>query len=156
MMSLFEQEEDVDIAEVETTDTDAETTEEAPSPGVQAMAELIAAAFAFMPTDDEASDKIKKIMEKDSNVICIAMSSIFSTGVNIKNLHNIIFAAGGKSFIRTVQSVGRGLRKHASKNKLIIFDICDKLRYGIRHSEKRKDIYEKEKIKYTQSIILEK
>ena len=104
----------------------------------------------------EERDKIKKIMEKDSNVICIAMSSIFSTGVNIKNLHNIIFAAGGKSFIRTVQSVGRGLRKHASKNKLIIFDICDKLRYGIRHSEKRKDIYEKEKIKYTQSIILEK
>lgn len=49
MMSLFEQEEDVDIAEVE-------TTEEAPSPGVQAMAELIAAAFAFMPTDEEASD----------------------------------------------------------------------------------------------------
>jgi len=104
----------------------------------------------------EERDKIKKIMEKDSNVICIAMSSIFSTGVNIKNLHNIIFAAGGKSFIRTVQSVGRGLRKHASKNKLIIFDICDKLRYGLRHSEKRKDIYEKEKIKYTQSIILEK
>jgi len=104
----------------------------------------------------EERDKIKKIMEKDSNVICIAMSSIFSTGVNIKNLHNIIFAAGGKSFIRTVQSVGRGLRKHASKNKLIIFDICDKLRYGLRHCEKRKDIYETEKIKYTESIILEK
>jgi len=49
LMTLFEQEEDVDIAEVE-------TTEEAPSPGVQSMAELIAAAFAFMPTDEEASD----------------------------------------------------------------------------------------------------
>ena len=47
-MSLFEQEEDVDVAEVE-------TTEEAPSPGVQAMAELIAAAFAYIPTDDEAN-----------------------------------------------------------------------------------------------------
>jgi len=104
----------------------------------------------------ETREDIKRIMEKDNNVICVAMSSIFSTGVNIKNLHNIIFAAGGKSFIRTVQSVGRGLRKHASKNKLIIFDICDKLRYGIRHCEKRKDIYETEKIKYTESIILEK
>ena len=57
MMSLFEQEEDVDIAEVE-------TTEEAPSPGVQAMAELIAAAFAFMPTDDEADD-IEKLELKE-------------------------------------------------------------------------------------------
>ena len=104
----------------------------------------------------ETREDIKRIMEKDNNVICVAMSSIFSTGVNIKNLHNIIFAAGGKSFIRTVQSVGRGLRKHASKNKLVIFDICDNLRYGLRHCEKRKDIYKTEKIKYTESKILEK
>jgi len=104
----------------------------------------------------ETREDIKRIMEKDNNVICVAMSSIFSTGVNIKNLHNIIFAAGGKSFIRTVQSVGRGLRKHDSKNKLVIFDICDNLRYGLRHCEKRKDIYEAEKIKYTESKILEK
>jgi superfamily II DNA or RNA helicase len=104
----------------------------------------------------ETRDDIKKIMEKDNNVICVAMSSIFSTGVNIKNLHNIIFAAGGKSFIRTVQSVGRGLRKHASKNKLVIFDICDRLRYGIRHCEKRKEIYDTEKIKYSETNIVEK
>jgi superfamily II DNA or RNA helicase len=104
----------------------------------------------------EERDKIKKIMEKDSNVVCVAISAIFSTGINIKNLHNIIFASGGKSFIRTVQSIGRGLRKHSSKNKLIIFDICDRLRYGIRHCEKRKEIYIKEKIKYTESKIVEK
>lgn len=104
----------------------------------------------------DTREDIKRIMEKDNNVICVAMSSIFSTGVNIKNLHNIIFAAGGKSFIRTVQSVGRGLRKHASKNKLIIFDICDNLRYGLRHCEKRKEIYDREKIMYTESKILEK
>jgi len=104
----------------------------------------------------EERDKIKKIMEKDSNVVCVAISAIFSTGINIKNLHNIIFASGGKSFIRTVQSIGRGLRKHASKNKLIIFDICDRLRYGVRHCEKRKEIYEREKIKYTDTNIVEK
>ena len=104
----------------------------------------------------ETREDIKRIMEKDDNVICVAMSSIFSTGVNIKNIHNIIFAAGGKSFIRTVQSVGRGLREHASKNKLIIFDICDKLRYGLRHCVKRKEIYETEKIKYTETNIVEK
>ena len=104
----------------------------------------------------EERDNIKKIMEKDSNVVCVAISAIFSTGINIKNLHNIVFAAGGKSFIRTVQSIGRGLRKHLSKNKLIIFDICDRLRYGIRHYEKRKDIYDTEKIKYTETNIVEK
>jgi type I site-specific restriction endonuclease len=76
------------------------------------------------------------------------MSSIFSTGVNIKNLHNIIFASGGKSFIRTVQSVGSGFVNILQKTSLVIFDICDRLRYGIRHCEKRKEIYEAEKIKY--------
>ena len=70
-------------------------------------------------------EKIKSIMENSSNVVCIAISAIFSTGVNVKNLHNIIFAAGGKSFIRTVQSIGRGLRKHDTKDKLIIIDLCD-------------------------------
>jgi len=99
----------------------------------------------------EERERIKQIMEDNSNVICVAISAIFSTGVNIKNLHNIIFAAGGKSFIRTVQSIGRGLRKHDTKDKLVIFDICDQLRYGINHRDKRKRIYEKEKIKYTEN-----
>jgi superfamily II DNA or RNA helicase len=106
--------------------------------------------------DVEKREKIKKIMETDTNVVCVAISAIFSTGINIKNLHNIIFASGGKSFIRTVQSIGRGLRKHDLKSKLIIFDVCDRLRYGIRHCEKRKEIYEKEKIKFTETNIIEK
>ena len=68
-------------------------------------------------------------------------------------INNIIFASGGKSFIRTVQSIGRGLRKHDSKDKLIIFDICDQLNYGIAHCDKRKSIYDKEKILYKEVDI---
>jgi superfamily II DNA or RNA helicase len=92
-------------------------------------------------------------MENETNVICIAISAIFSTGVNVKNIHNIIFAAGGKSFIRTVQSIGRGLRKHDAKEKLIIFDVCDLLNYGMAHCDKRKSIYDKEKIHYKEIDI---
>jgi len=103
--------------------------------------------------DVEEREKIKGIMERECNVICVAISAIFSTGVNIKNLHNIVFAAGGKSFVRTVQSIGRGLRKHDSKSKLVIIDICDNLPYGIKHNEKRKEIYESEKIRYTESTV---
>lgn len=103
--------------------------------------------------DVEEREKIKKIMENNSNVVCVAISAIFSTGVNIKNLHNIIFAAGGKSFIRTVQSIGRGLRKHKTKSKLIIIDMCDNLPYGRRHCEKRKEIYKKEKICFKETDI---
>jgi len=104
----------------------------------------------------ETRDEIKKIMETSSNVICIAMSSIFSTGINIKNIHMIMFASGGKSFIRTIQSIGRGLRLHKSKDKLLIIDICDQLRYGIRHGDKRKEIYKSEKINFTLTDIVEK
>lgn len=104
--------------------------------------------------DVEERESIKQIMETETNVVVIAISAIFATGVNVKNLHNIIFASGGKSFIRTVQSIGRGLRKHDSKDKLIIFDICDELNYGVAHCDKRKAIYDKEKIRYKEVDIL--
>lgn len=100
-------------------------------------------------------EQIKQIMENNNNIICVAISAIFSTGVNIKNLHNIIFAAGGKSFVRTVQSIGRGLRKHNNKEKLIIFDIADNLKYGKEHSLKRQEIYALEKIKNTIKYIIQ-
>ena len=101
----------------------------------------------------EEREKIKTLMERNNNVICIAISAIFSTGVNIKNLHNILFVSGGKSFIRTVQSIGRGLRLHESKDKLLIIDVSDNLRYGKQHSEKRKQIYIAEKIQYIEKDI---
>lgn len=104
----------------------------------------------------EERDKVKQIMEKENNVICIAVSAIFSTGVNIKNIHMIIFAAGGKSFIRTVQSIGRGLRLHDNKEELMIIDIADNLEYGYDHSNKRKKIYSEEKINYSEYQIEEK
>jgi len=103
----------------------------------------------------EERDKVKKIMENNNNVVCIAISSIFSTGVNIKNLHMILFAAGGKSFIRTVQSIGRGLRLNENKDQLLIVDIADRLEYGTDHSNKRKEIYSEEKILYTEHEIIE-
>jgi len=104
----------------------------------------------------EERDRVKKIMEDNNNVICIAISAIFSTGVNIKNLHMIIFAAGGKSFIRTVQSIGRGLRLSDNKEKLVIIDVADKLDYGKEHSLKRKEIYNNEKIEFNEYLITEK
>jgi len=103
----------------------------------------------------DVRDEIKTIMEISNNIVCIAMSSIFSTGINIKNIHMIIFAGGGKSFVRTIQSIGRGLRLHKDKAKLIIIDLADNLRYGERHVEKRKEIYIKEKIPFSITEIVE-
>jgi superfamily II DNA or RNA helicase len=98
-------------------------------------------------------ERIKKIMEYKENVICVAISKIFSTGINIKNLHYIIFGGGGKSKIKILQSIGRGLRLHASKLTLYIIDIADQLYYGMQHQSKRQKFYDQENIPY-QKITL--
>jgi len=103
----------------------------------------------------EEREKIKKVMEEADNVVVIAISKIFSTGINIKNLHYITFAGGGKSKIKILQSIGRGLRLHKDKDKLIIVDIADNLIYGEQHFLKRKTLYEKENITYQVKEIQE-
>ena len=106
-----------------------------------------------VPVEDR--EKVKDIMEMDDNVIVIAISKIFSTGINIKNLHYIVFAGGGKAKIKTIQSIGRGLRLHKDKSCLIIFDIGDNLRYGKEHLQKRISHYQKENIEYGSKKISE-
>ena len=105
--------------------------------------------------DVEDRDRVKDIMEMNDNVIVIAISKIFSTGINIKNLHYIIFGSGGKAKIKTVQSIGRGLRLHKNKSELIIFDIGDNLQYGTRHLTRRISLYEQESIQYGVQTIKE-
>lgn len=99
-------------------------------------------------TTKEDREQIQLKMENCNNIVCIAISSIFSTGINIKNLHYIMFMSGGKAFIRIIQSIGRGLRLHPSKNILCIIDIVDNLKYSLKHYEERLNIYEKENINY--------
>ena len=109
----------------------------------------------FIRGSMEVADRIAIIalMEKQDNIICIAMSSIFSTGINITNLHYILFVAGGKSFIRTIQSIGRGLRLHKTKNRLTLFDLYDNMEHSSWHGEERKRFYEKEKIEWKETEI---
>ena len=105
--------------------------------------------------DVEERDKVKKLIENNTNVVCIAISKIFSTGISINNLHYIIFASGGKAKIKILQSIGRGLRLHKSKSQLTIIDLADQLKYGKRHSEKRIELYKQEKIDITITEISE-
>jgi superfamily II DNA or RNA helicase len=107
-----------------------------------------------VPSEDR--EKIKKIMEQSDNVICIAMSAIFATGISINNIHYIIFAQPGKAKIRLLQSIGRGLRLHKNKSKLFIIDIVDDTHYGLLHHEQRLDLYKDEKIEYEEKTIRER
>ena len=90
------------------------------------------------------------IIEKQKNAIIVASLGTFSTGINIRNLHNIIFASPSKSQIRVLQSIGRGLRKSDNNKPTKLFDVIDNLYYdkkknfALLHSEERLKIYKNE------------
>ena len=93
-------------------------------------------------------------MEKQSNAVIVASLGTFSTGINIRNLHNIIFASPSKSQIKVLQSIGRGLRQSDDGRTTKLFDIADDLHwkqqknFTLLHSAERVKIYEKEQFKY--------
>lgn len=103
--------------------------------------------------DVSVREQIRSLMETENNIVCIAISKIFAEGINIKNLHYIVFAASGKAKIKILQTIGRGVRLHPLKTKLYIFDIADNLRYGCKHLKERIKLYETEKIDYKTTEI---
>jgi superfamily II DNA or RNA helicase len=102
----------------------------------------------------EERDDIRGIVEKENNAIIVASYGTFSTGVNIKNLHSIIFASPSKSKIRNLQSIGRGLRKSDTKDSAVLYDIADDLswkstsNFTLKHLMERVKIYDEEKFDY--------
>jgi superfamily II DNA or RNA helicase len=89
--------------------------------------------------------KSREYTEENERVVTIATLGVYSTGVSIKKLHSIVFFSGGKAKIKTLQAVGRSLRKHKSKKKALLIDICDMLPYSEKHVAKRLEFYTNEK-----------
>jgi len=110
--------------------------------------------FVFGGTDVEVRESVRAITEKEKDAIIVASYGTFSTGVNIRNLHNIIFASPSKSRIRNLQSIGRGLRLGDDKEEATLFDIADDFRVGkytnytLHHFVERVKIYDDEKFNY--------
>ena len=93
---------------------------------------------------EEERDEIKRMMEQQDNVVCIAISKVFSTGVNIKNIYAAIFAFVCKAKVSLVQTVGRCVRMKDNKSMAFIFDLHDCLKYSERHHALREKIYNAE------------
>lgn len=99
--------------------------------------------------DVDTRKQVIEEMERGDDVIVIAIDKIFSVGINVKNLHYIIFGSIGKAFIKIVQTIGRGVRLHQDKKILTLYDIVDEAPYMMEHFDKRRAIYEDEKIPLT-------
>jgi len=110
----------------------------------------------FVSGETAATDReaIRAIIEKQKNSITVASLGTFSTGINIRNLHNIVFASPSKSQIRVLQSIGRGLRKTDDNKDATLYDIIDditwksKKNFGILHADERLRIYGREKFNH--------
>lgn len=110
--------------------------------------------FVYGGTDAEQRNQIRGLTEKEKDAIIIASYGTFSTGINIRNLHNVIFASPSKSRIRNLQSIGRGLRQGDQKETCNLFDVGDDLswkskrNFTLDHMLERIKLYNEESFKY--------
>ena len=110
--------------------------------------------YIYGGVETEEREKARAIVEKENDAIIVASYGTFSTGINIKNLHNIIFASPSKSRIRNLQSIGRGLRLGDNKVNATLYDIADDLQYKskenftLKHFQERINIYTEEEFDY--------
>tara|TARA_B100000963_G_scaffold353266_1_gene367706 strand:- start:815 stop:2278 length:1464 start_codon:yes stop_codon:yes gene_type:complete len=107
--------------------------------------------FVHGGTEVEDREEVRLITEQENNAIIVASYGTFSTGINIKRLHNIVFASPSKSRIRNLQSIGRVLRKGEGKDIATLYDIADNIggqNYTLKHLNERVTIYNEENFKY--------
>ena len=110
--------------------------------------------FIHGGVDAEDRESVRKITEEENNAIIVGSYGTFSTGINIKNLHNVIFASPSKSRVRNLQSIGRVLRRGKNKTKAKLYDIADDLtkgsrkNYTLNHFIERVKIYVQEQFNY--------
>ena len=99
-------------------------------------------------------EEIRVQAEKEDGCIIVASYATLSTGINIKNLHNVVFAAPSKSKIKVLQSIGRGLRKSDDGKPCSVYDISDDLswkkrkNYTLKHGAARIGFYDNQGFDY--------
>lgn len=111
--------------------------------------------FVSGGVETDERERIRALTEKETDAIIVASLGTFSTGINIRNLHNVIFASPSKSQIRVLQSIGRGLRKSDNGQATRVFDVADDFHwkksrnYTLDHAAERIKIYSREKFDYS-------
>ena len=110
--------------------------------------------FIYGGVETEERERVRQIIESEKDAIIIASYGTFSTGINIKNLHNVIFASPSKSRVRNLQSIGRVLRKSNKKSSATLYDIADdfthnsRKNYTLNHLIERIKTYIEENFNY--------
>jgi len=118
------------------------------------LAKLIPeAVFLYGKDPVEERKEIYEMFKTHDNMIVIANAKIASTGLNIKRIFNLILVDIGKSFITTIQGIGRGLRKATDKDSVHITDICCDLYHSKRHMRDRINYYKEARYPFTKKTV---
>jgi len=101
----------------------------------------------------EDRKRVYDLFKENDNLVVIATVQIASTGLNIKRIYNMMFIDVGKSFVRVIQTIGRGLRKAPDKDHVDVTDICSDLKYGRKHMAERVKFYKEAKYNFTKKTV---
>ena len=96
----------------------------------------------------DRQDNYDDISEMDNKVI-VATYGVAAVGINIPRIFNLIMLEPGKSFVRVIQSIGRGIRKAQDKDYVQVVDLTSNLKYSKRHLTKRKQFYKEQNFRHT-------
>ncbi len=118
------------------------------------LADKIPGAVFLHGADDKETRKemYAQFADRD-DLILIATVNIAGTGLDITRIFNLVLVDIGKSFIRVIQAIGRGLRKGYDKNHIEVTDICSDLKYSKRHLTKRTKYYVDAKYPFEQKKV---
>ena len=100
----------------------------------------------------ERKDEYDEVATSDDKII-VATYGIAAVGINIPRIFNLVLVEPGKSFVRVIQSIGRGIRKAEDKDFVQIWDLTSTCKFAKRHLTKRKQFYKEAKYPFTQEKI---
>lgn len=121
--------------------------------GKKLAASIEGAVFLHGKDKVKVRKEIYKLFKTEDNLIVLATVNIASTGINIKRIYNLFLVDIGKSFTRTMQSIGRGLRVAPDKDHVDIYDICSDLKYSRKHLSERVKYYNEAQYPHNKKTI---
>ena len=107
--------------------------------------------WVFISGDMKVKDRQKEYEEisEMNNKVIVATYGVAAVGINIPRIFNLVLLEPGKSFVRVIQSIGRGIRKAEDKDYVNVIDITSNLKYSKRHLTKRKQFYKEQNFRHT-------
>ena len=97
---------------------------------------------------DDRKEEYDDVKTSDDKII-VATYGVAAVGINIPRIFNLVLIEPGKSFVRVIQSIGRGIRKAEDKDHVEIWDITSTCKYAKRHLTERKKYYKEAKYPFT-------